>query len=375
MISPLSQTYFLNLFERVLPNSYFRPIKESGPGFEIYQAFSKIGERLSLAVFVLDQGLYVITATGGVRATTGVEFFRPNLTTGVFTQKAGTIVSTTTQGREFVLETDLVFGALDLTLPATVRALGYGPDWNVKGPVVAADGSILEGEIGLVTFPVQDPSFQEPNISVRQTSDGVGGVCGYLDQLGADRGIVRRPSEGDPSYRARIRALPDTVSPAAMRRALDTLFLPLGVSYSFIETFEGDFQTCWNAPNATFPNSDFDPATFVYNDPRPSVPFRNRWLGEGTFRGCFLVIVPAFTPFSEKGLVWNDPGILATDFVNPLGRRAASAYNLPTANLVPYGGVWNGDDQGIQSFYLGLFDLLQKIKAAGVTALLEIEGS
>jgi hypothetical protein len=44
------------------------------------------------------------------------------------------------------------------------------------------------------------------------------GEMGVLDAIGAERGISRSPGEDDESYRARVKAIADTVSPNAIRR-------------------------------------------------------------------------------------------------------------------------------------------------------------
>ena len=88
-----------------------------------------------------------------------------------------------------------------------------------------------------------------------------------------------------------------------------------------------------------------------------------------------IAVLPLLRPINERGMVFNDPGVALLDFINPIGRRAVSAYNVPVVldESLGYRGVWNGFDQGIRSTYLSAYDLLQEIKAGGVGARVELE--
>lgn len=63
-----------------------------------------------------------------------------------------------------------------------------------------------------------------------------GGVCGFLDAIGRDRGMGRANGESDEAYRRRLRTLADVVSPAAMERIARRILLPLGIRWLILET-------------------------------------------------------------------------------------------------------------------------------------------
>jgi hypothetical protein len=205
-----------------------------------------------------------------------------------------------------------------------------------------------------------------------------------LDALGSDRGLPRHVGEQDPQYRVRLRSLPDTVSPGAIQRLIQTLFAPYNVTPEFTELWDIRFTTCWDAPVAAIPaNANYDPTLFVYDDPRPLPPhrdpqFRGRWLDAPTMNGAFVVVVPILQPITEYGLAYNDPaanivGLVSTDF--PGGSRGVPAYDIPADYAAALSGAYDGTDTGYSSLVLSLWQQLQKIKAGGVAALVALEGS
>jgi len=254
------------------------------------------------------------------------------------------------------------------------------PTGSAFGPAVVA-WSVYEPAYDSVdrTFTVfQIQATGAPALGFTPGSDAA------LDQHGADRGIFRQPGEQDDPYRARIRALPDNISPDAVLRNLRLLLEPVDGIAVFIETWDIRLQTCWNAPGETHGGTDFDPNCFVWNDPRPPVPYRNRWLSENLARGSFIVVVTGLSPLSDFGMVWNhknpddtyvDPFIDESGLANLHGRRALCAWNVPSTLAGGYlQGCWNGYDQKLNTLYANLYATLQNVKAAGINAVLELEG-
>lgn len=373
----------MRLYERLLPYDYLYPLETTGPGFELLQAFAKIGERTSLAAYRLDQDLYSITANAESFASVEVELFR-SLTSAsaAFTQQVGTLVETTEGGRKFRLLQDAVFSTVDvgpITVPAQALFASY--QWNVLGQEITPDAEVLAGEISKVVFPVQNPPFAEPFIRVRQIQTASGGSSAMLEQIGLDRGITRSTGESIDAYRYRIGALPDTVSPAAMKRNLDLIWLPIFETYAFIETWDVSYQSCYlddmPAPIAPISGSDFDPTTFVYDDPRPTTPFRNRWLDEIEFRGTFIVILPKLTSIFQRSIATDDVADDSADFLTALGQRACPAFDLDgdLSDVSILTGFFDGYDVQANAYYKSTFDTLQQIKPAGVAAILELEGN
>jgi hypothetical protein len=274
----------------------------------------------------------------------------------------------------------LAGGAYSLFVAAQVEAVAPGFEYNVPGPFSTADGTVLPGEIDTIPIPILDPLFAEPTIQVRQIADAAGGQPAVLDQLGLDRRLPRLPDEVDEIYKGRIRALPDTVSLAAIRRQLDAIFLVLGLSYDLIETWENRYQSCWDAPlgDITHPTMGLLwEGTFAFDDPRTD-PFFGRWMDERDCPAGLVLVVPNLTSWEMRGFAYDDDGAGASapgSFTTTLGRRATSAYDAPDADtpvlFVPF---YDGDDRLKALFYIRLWDLLRQIKGAGVHVAIELKG-
>lgn len=371
-----SQQELLDLLDRLYPQSYLEPIKVPGPGYELYKGMARLWERVSLAVGHMECGQFILTESGGGSANAPVVFHRQNADAGAVIQKAGTVVSASKSGRRYVLQLDTAFGPTDLTTPTViVRAEAQGYEYNVRGQRVTARGEIVVGEIDTISLPLQDPPYGDPTIQVQQFLDASGGVPAQLDALGHDRGIDRTPSEPDSAYGTRIRALPDTVSPGAIRRLLGRLLAPYTAQpFRVIETWDDRLQTCWSAPPDNLPlPSTFDTNTFVWNDPRRT-PYRNVWLS-GTFeRGAIIVVLPNLFPILDFGGVWNDPAVVADDLRSPSGQRALSAWSLPQ-DFSGLSWAWSGYDAVRDSIYKGIWDSLLEILAGGVALAFVLEGT
>lgn len=353
---------FLDLFDRIVPFEYIEPLKSPGPGYEILEMFAKVGERISLAVGRTECQFYSTLAHGAYKSRGQVEFYRTSSANGAFTLLTGSVVRTSKTSREFVLLEDVVFGATDLFQLGMVEARQGDFQFDVKGITLDANGNELEGEIDELILPLMSPSYGEPNLLVRQTYDVDRGQPGSLDQLGADRSVPRATLESDDEYRVRVRNLPDTISPAAMLRQLNAFFLPTGIPFDFLEVFENRMQSCWNAPAGGIVNEqvgDYNPNLFVYNDPRDIIG--NRWLGANTVGGGIVVRIPNIT-INDHGFPFD-----AADVSEVTG---IPAFDVTLADA----GVYDGEDLESAAFLLLLFNLMRKIKAAGVATILELEG-
>jgi hypothetical protein len=377
-LEQLTAQDFLDLFDRILPPHYLEPLKAPGPGYEVLQAWARLGERLSLAAVRLGDQSFILTATAGGYATGTVELYRPapNAEGIDVVVKAGTRVKSSKGGRVFELVEDVAFAAAVLgPFPVGIRAVSQGFEWNETGAVLAADGALLEGEVDTIDFLVEDPDLGDATILVRQLSDACeGGVDAGLDQLGADRSILRLLKEPDAAYRGRIRALPDNISPDAVSRALIQLSASLPITFDFIETWDITYQTCWDAPAESIPGSNFDPTLFVYDDERDPLPFRNRWMDESDYRGAFIVVLSELAAVSDVGFAWDDTSAGVLDLTTPAGTRALGAFDIPSVWTLSAAGGFDGFDLDRQAVYKGVWDTLQAIKAAGISAAVELEG-
>lgn len=380
-----SQQDFIDLVERLLPSDYWQPLISPGPGFEIYRAQAAIGARASLAIGNFQQAAFILSAPDGGLATAAVLFSRPTATAGAVTIKAGTVVQSTTYGRQFQLLFDVVFGAGDLSMPGTVQALFPGEQWNVKGPYQTAGGQKVPGEIVTVVNWILSPAYGDTTLTVAQTADASGGVSSVLNQQGADRGFTRRPGEVAAVFRQRIRTLPDTVSPSAIRNAIAFFSANYpGTTWDFIETWQPTYQEAFDcpSPNSTTPTylasipGTINTTLFVYDDPRPAYPpFRNRWLSEDDYRGAFIVTVPNLAAIRDLGMAYDDTAETPAALLTANGARAVNAYDVPQTNFASeLQGAYDGMDYAKAAVYVGLFQSLESIKAGGVLVEIVLQG-
>lgn len=377
-----TQADFLALLDRLFPPDFLDGLKSPGPGYELLQGYAKIFARISQAMATMGFGLFISSSHDGALATGTVELFRgspiaDSVTT--VTVKAGTVLTTSASGRDFTTTQDVAFAPTDLgpfSVPVAAVASGY--EWNVPGLVLTPAGDTLPGEIDTVKTLVEDPELGDISIQVQQTLSTSGGVDPELDQHGVDRGISRNPGEPNDKYRGRIRTLPDTVSPDALNRALLQLLDPVGITFNVIETWQVSYQTCWDAPGQSDPTV-LDPNLFTYDDPRPTTTaFENRWLDENDHRGAFIVVISSSSPLNDMGMVWDDTGEDALNYVSvgTGGLRALCAYDVPSTLTGGYvSGFWDGSDTTLDAVLAALFDTLQTVKAGGVSAALELQGS
>lgn len=368
-INPLSQADFLSLIDRLLPASFIDPIKNVGPGYELYQAAAAAMQRASQAVAILDRAAFIGTASSGGLSTALVQFARPNNLAGPVTISVGTVVSTSATGRDYILLTDAYLtsgGANDLlSAPVLVQAVAESYEFNnALGPIVTAAKEVIIGDIDKIKALITKPDYADPSIYVLQVEDAGGGSMDDLDQIGRDQDMPRQPGESDAHYRARLRQLPDVVSPGAIQRAVYAFFqqfAPFGPQWAktyFIETWacglgptpaQLPFQTCydmpsWNVTNNVpanalpprFPTPPpyLPPYPAIINQLPPGNPFANagmntcfffddtrgpgstnipnpsgyygRWMDYGDYRGAFIIICPNLACISDLGMFYDD---------------------------------------------------------------------
>src|ERR1043165_2427040 len=101
MPDQLTQDDLLGVIDRALPDTYLDPIKAIGPGYELLQAYAKVGERASLAVKRFEDDVYILTSKGGALATVQATLSRSPFTAGAGVMLAGTIVRASRGGQVF----------------------------------------------------------------------------------------------------------------------------------------------------------------------------------------------------------------------------------------------------------------------------------
>jgi len=380
------RTYYLNLFDRTLDETgWVGSLKAlgDGRGYELLQARAAVGARMSLAVARLGRGAYITTSEGGAHATGSVSLTR--LASGglaAVVVKAGSRFTTPDGGVLYEALADTTFAAADAG-PHTVAVRCITPGWegNQPAPFTAASGEAIPGPVSVCDRLLLDPPYGDTTIACAQVGEITGGRAPMLDGLGADRGMPRETGEPDNRYRLRLRGLPDTVSPGAVLRAAHSALDPAEETFEFIETFESDYQTCWDAPTGDGPlTPPYSGDLFTYDDPDDllAVPFRNRWLDSREDKAAFIVVVDQVESGEDFSCAYDDDAVTFGDHLSPHGGlRAISAFDVPPGFVSAPEGLecaFDGEDPVADAVYGGLWSTLQRVKAGGVAAILELHG-
>lgn len=166
----------------------------------------------------------------------------------------------------------------------------------------------------------------------------VGGRSAMLDELGDERRIYRQPAEPDDSYRKRVATVADKVSPNAIRRIANRVFVPLGGSACLREVGQAKFRGLFFDGDP----SSVDPAVAFAFDldfgTRPADRFK-LLLDYLEFRAFFLIGVPPI-PFGDFGCAFDEGVSNAFDCAPFL----AFFDGFPIMSAIYYRTVWAAVD-------------------------------
>ena len=230
---------------------------------------------------------------------------------------------------------------------------------------------------------IQSPDFGDSSIQVRQESNASGGTVDWLARHGDTRGLTQDVGETEDAFRLRMRVLPDTISPAAMRRVVARILDPLGIPWQFLESLDLSYMTCWDAPSpnigtptyqAVLPTAAvYNPNLFYWDDLHAiTSPYQNRWLSQDDYAGAFIVVVDRDYTVEDYGFAFDDPGISFSDFIS-LKRRGTPAFDVPNPSAAFAAAAFDGTDVKRDSAIASVYLALQQAKAAGVAAIVDFK--
>jgi hypothetical protein len=227
----ISQPDLIARIRRRLPQHGLAEL-EGLSGEEVLEVFAAVFERVGRARVAKMRSRLLRDATGAARARTSVtvHFDAPTGPEG-YELAAGQPLFATRWGVRFVPLAPITRAANDVTPSVTVEveAEWAGWDGNVRGAEIVEwaipnldDADSLRWVSGSAAarqeFMAQLVAGQ---IWFEADADATGGRAGTLDIRARGRGLPRAEGEGDSSLRRRLRIVPDAVSPAGIRRAVD----------------------------------------------------------------------------------------------------------------------------------------------------------
>lgn len=210
---------------------------------------------------------------------------------------------------------------------------------------IEVDLALDAGDLGEATT-VEVEEYEDLGVTVSQPDPITGGAADALGAIGVDRGIGKTPGETDAAFRARLQAMPDIVSPAAIVRILDRILGSAGIPYELLETraidelmgFTWDVhpydvgQVC--PPIDKLPGSEYVGQGAVFLGPGTLTRFFVVCIGQG-FEGEFGSFYDADTFFPGAPNAWD---VMFLDGF-PLGYAALAGQVYEEINRARAAGV------------------------------------
>lgn len=231
---------------------------EGEDGEEIYEAIAAAFALVSQRSTEVTDGALILRATGPVRATTTITVTLLNAPTGTLEILEGQVICKTAWGVTYRLTADLSI-ANPATSATGVAVEAVWPSHEANLPAATIDEWALPSGVnrqtliawGAGTSAADQAAFLSEvdagTATVLADADATGGRLATLDLIGSERGLPREAGEEDPSYRQRIRAIPDAVTPAGILRRVNAVLQTYGVTATLHEPW--DFG--WTVGHAT----------------------------------------------------------------------------------------------------------------------------
>lgn len=182
-------------------------------------------------------------------------------------------------------------------------------------------------------------------VEVTNDESPSGGTADVLGEIGRERGVLRAPGENLETYRQRVNALPDVVTPKAVKRAVNRVLAPFGMTACLREVGSAKFRGLFFDGDPSNTNGD---VAFAYDFDFAAQP-----------RDRFKLLLD-YTEFRAFGLVGVPPSDLG-EFGVAFDAGPHNAFDAPP-DLV----FFDGFAVTAASIYGSVWSAVQVTKAAGV---------
>ena len=221
---PLSQADLLALLKRTTDEGWLAGMLGQPDGQAIVNCWLAVFEAASIAVSKQVDCSMISTAPAGAPGVTTLILSRADATAAGVIPQGYTFV--TNLGVELMVATavQVLTGQAAVALPLITRRMS-----DLVNTVENAFDDVLDvGDFVDVILGTANPAcafFDAPHgtgtLVYASSTPIVGAIEDWLSAHGDERGCKRQAGEDGESYRARVRLIPDSVSPQAVARALD----------------------------------------------------------------------------------------------------------------------------------------------------------
>lgn len=314
----LTQADLFALIQRALPGALVDGWTDRD-GEEVYQAIARVFSVLHGRDVARAESSYVLTATGPVQATATIKVTWTQGTTLAVEILTGQKIVQTPWGVHYQLTESLAAGAAEA--PGYSATVGVEAVWAGiepgcdEAPVDAEflsewglpEGVDREGEIlwdGAVAGAAKTEflsGVDAGEITIEGVTDATGGKDGTLDLLAAGRGLPRVENEPDSGLRARIRQIPDVLTPGAILAVANAMLEPYGLTATMYEPW--DYAFIIGSESSTIGDEDCAitrPRHFII-----SVPALSTYITDSTERAAFLAGMQASCDRIKAGGIWG----------------------------------------------------------------------
>jgi hypothetical protein len=245
-------------------------------------------------------------------------------------------------------------GSFQIGEPATGptgRAIVWyaGPQWVVFDVVDGTFGTMdqLVGDLSGAQITIetitQDPAlvsetataawrivgWDELGLLASNLIAPTGGRADMLGLIGWERKVFRGTGESDDLYRERVATPADTISPNAVRRAVNRVLAPIGITATLRETGLPTMRGFYADGNPNSVDPEFAFAADLDFTVRPEDRFKLA-MSFLEMRAFFVIEVPDFQ-LGEFGMAYDDGPFNAYDLPSPYN-YGADGYAWETAN-------------------------------------------
>jgi hypothetical protein len=298
-------------------DGFLDPILADPDGFAILGAAVEMFVRVSAAGGYDCDEAFISSAAGGGGGTSSATVSRPASGTSGTIPRGYTFVDP--RGVVLFVQTDVpvASGALSVLLPLeTLRHTEAVNTDDDQALSVAPTANVVLDSLGTtaIVAPAGDPSIVSTTFQVvGDVGPIVGGASDWLSVLGRERSVVRQVGEDTESYRARVRDIPDAVSPKAIGRAVQAAVSRVGLfPFLVLEPFDDGASAAVKDPLglSSFAAMCFDAGGgTTSSDYCDELPFVREMVSRREATAYFRVSPQAYgIPIPEDAMLFCDDG-------------------------------------------------------------------